>query len=342
MAKADYYKVLDVKRSASPAEIKSAYRKLAKRYHPDRNKNDKSAEAKFKEIQEAYDVLSDPVRRKQYDRFGRVEFGPGVYEQSGPGGVHFHTGPGAANFEFDFGDLESLFGGAGPDDLGGIFEQFTRQPRARTRPRWKPRRQAAPGQDIEHKVVLDFDQAINGTTLEVDLRRTDARGQSTGETITVRIPAGVESGQRVRVKGKGQPGQHGGPVGDMYIVCEIRPHPYLRRDGNDIYVDVPLSITEACLGTKVEVPTIDGPTVVTIPPGTASGRKLRLKGRGVMNAKTKQRGDHYAVVRIVPPPEINERQRALLKQLQAECDYDPRAQTGWHTARKGSGVKERR
>jgi len=329
MAKRDYYDVLGVKRDASDAEIKSAYRKLAKRYHPDRNKDDTSAESKFKETQEAYDVLGDAEKRRQYDQFGQVGAGvggPGHWE-TGPGGVHFYTQSSPrGGFEFDLNDLEEVLGGGG---MGGIFERFSRQRGAG--PRSRPRRRSGPdrGENVEHEVNLSFEQAIHGTTLEIDLPRAKSSGRSRGETIHVRIPAGVEPGQRVRVRGKGRPGRRGGPAGDLYIVCRIRPHPYFKRIGSDVFLDVPITVTEACLGTRVEMPTIDGATVVTIPPGTASGTKLRLKGKGVMDAKSQQRGDHYAVVRIVPPPALDEGQNKLLRELEAGLNFDPREALGW-------------
>ncbi|MBN1347164.1 MAG: J domain-containing protein [Phycisphaerae bacterium] len=341
MAKRDYYDILGVKRGADDAEIRKAYRKLAKRYHPDRNRDDKSAEAKFKEVQEAYDVLGDKERRRQYDRFGHAgvgaEGGAGPY-RSGPGGGYTQTwssGPGGpGGIEFDLGDLEealrgSGFGGGG---IGGIFERFARQRDVRAGPRHRARSTPQRGQDVEHEVTLSFEQAVHGTTLEVDLSRTNARGAGGKETIRVRVPAGVEHGQRIRVRGKGLADPGGGKPGDMYIVCRISPHAYFTRIGSDIYLDVPITITEACLGTKVKLPTIDGTTLVTIPPGTASGRKLRLKGKGVMNAKTGQRGDHYAVIRIVPPPEVTDRQRSLLAEFDGESGFNPRASLAWQTA----------
>jgi curved DNA-binding protein len=330
MAKRDYYEVLGVNRSASDAEIKNAYRKLAKRFHPDRNKGDKEAEVRFKEVQEAYDVLSDKEKRRQYDQFGQVgvEAGPGgqTYWQAGPGGGYtrvYTSGPGG--IEFDLGDLEGLFGGG----LGNIFERFGRQGAARRQDQRRPRRPPQQGGDVEHEVTLDFEQAIHGTTLEVDLSRTGKWGRSDKETIKVRIPPGVRPGQRIRVRGKGQTGSAGAPPGDMYIVCRIREHPYFKRIGGDIFLDVPITISEACLGAKIEMPTIDGRTVVTIPPGTSSGTKLRLKGKGVMDPKTNTRGDQFAVVRIVPPPALSERQRKLIAELQSESDFNPRRSLNW-------------
>jgi len=332
MTKRDYYEVLGVRRDATEGEIKSAYRKLAKRYHPDRNKGDKTAEARFKEVQEAYDVLSDKTKRRQYDQFGHVEVGAGetVPWRTGPGGAYsrvWTSGPGG--IEFDLGDLEDLFGGRG---IGSIFERF----RTHYDEERRTRRATAPpdrGEDVEHEVTLDFEQAIRGTTLEIQLSRPSEWGSSRAEKITVRIPPGVQPGQRVRVRGRGRPGPRGGPPGDLYIVCRIRPHPYFKRLGSDIYIDVPISIAEACLGAKVEMPTIDGTTVVTIPPGTSSGTKLRLRGKGVMDPKTKQRGDQYAVVRIVPPPVLSERLKELLAELEAASRFNPREQLEWTRAK---------
>jgi len=336
MSKQDYYDVLGVRRDASESAIKSAYRKLAKRYHPDRNKDDETAEAKFKETQEAYDVLGDKEKRQQDDRFGHAGVGAGGHGgwRTGPGGVHVRTtsgGPGG--IEFDLGDLEDIFGGMGGGGMGGLFERFVRQRGAEPPPRRRTPRRPDRGQDVEHEVALSFEQAIHGTTLEVDLSRMGLRGRRRAETIKVRIPAGVQPGQRIRVRGKGQPGRGGGTPGDMYIVCRIQPHPYFKRIGNDVYLDVPVTIAEACLGAKIEMPTIDGPTVVNVPAGTASGTKLRLKGKGVMDAKTDERGDHYAVIRIVPPSTLDDRQKALLDELQEGSDFDPRASLAWQMSR---------
>ncbi len=336
MAKRDYYHVLGIGRTASEQDIKGAYRKLAKRYHPDRNKDDKEAETKFKEIQEAYDVLGDKQKRRQYDQFGHAGVGTGAGQEahwrSGPGGVHVHHWNGSpGGIEFDLGDLEGLFGEMGGG--GGIFDRFVRSRGGVRGARRQPRRGPGPGQDVEHEVTLDFDQAIHGTTLEVDLSRPQPGGGMRSQTIQVRVPPGVQPGQRVRVQGKGHPGQRGGPPGNMYIVCRILPHPYFKRLGNDIYLDVPITISEACLGAKIEMPTIDGPTVVTIPAGTASGRKLRLKGKGVVDPRTGGRGDHYAVVRIVPPPELDERQHELLDELQSRSGFNPREALDWPGAK---------
>ena len=336
MAKQDYYKVLGVGRDASDAQIKNAYRKLAKRYHPDRNKSDQSAETKFKEVQEAYDVLNDKSKRRQYDQFGHVA-DDGVAQgqwRSGPGGtrtVHWSSGPGGGGMEFDLGDLEAMFGGMGGGGAGSIFERFARQRSAEPEPR--RRRGPRGGRDIEHEVTLTFEQAIHGATLTVDLAQARSRSRDAAERIQVRIPAGVQPGQRIRVRGKGEGGPRGGARGDLYIVCHVRPHPHFKRIENDIYLDVPITIAEACLGAKVEMPTIDGTMLVTIPPGTTSGAKLRLKGKGVMNAKSTQRGDQYAVVRIVPPPSLSARQEALLAEFQEESEFNPRDALDWEASK---------
>ncbi|MEP0844295.1 MAG: hypothetical protein HRF43_16465 [Phycisphaerae bacterium] len=181
--------------------------------------------------------------------------------------------------------------------------------------------------DIESTVDLSFHQAVHGTTLDVRISTPD--GRRSGETLSVKIPPGVADGQRIRLRGQGRPGSAGQPPGDLYIVCRVAPHPYFRRLGNDIYLDLPLTVAEAALGTKVQIPTLDGTTVLSIPPGTPSGKKLRLKGKGVKPAGGKPPGDLYAVVRIVPPRNLSSRQRELLEELQRTEVEHPRANIGW-------------
>jgi len=320
----DYYKTLGVGRGASEDQIKRAYRRLAKQYHPDRNKGDKTAGERFKQVREAYEILSDRDKRAMYDRFGRVDVGAGTtpgaraYRWSGTGG------PGGV--EFDIGDLEDLFGqaGGGRSSVADVFEGFFRTG-GRTGRGARGRRYAeAHGADVEHEVQLSFEQAIHGTVLQ--LTRTGPEGD---QTIQARIPPGVNDGQRIRLRGRGQPGMGGGAAGDLYIICRVRPHRYFRREGSDIYLDLPIGFDEAALGAKVTIPTIDGPTTVTVPPATSSGTKLRLKGKGVRHAKTGQRGDQYAVVKIVLPKQLTERQRELFEQLRKTLAANPRQGLDW-------------
>ncbi|MBN2560345.1 MAG: DnaJ domain-containing protein [Phycisphaerae bacterium] len=316
MAKRDYYDVLGVSRSADAGEIKRAYRRLAKQYHPDQNKDNEEAETKFKEIQEAYAVLTDKDKRARYDQFGHA----GVDSRFGQGGGTWtRTGP--RGQPMDVGDLEDLFDfgfSTGPSGGGAsIFDQFFQSggpgPRVHT---------AEPphAQDVEHTVSLTFEQAIRGTTLE--LRLDIGRGRP--QEISVRIPPGVRDGQRIRVRGKGRPATRRRAAGDLYVTCSVQPHPYLERRGDDIYLDVPITIAEAALGAKVDLPTIDGTRTVTIPPGTASGAKLRLAGLGVPSPKGGQRGDHYAVIKIVPSRQLTDEQRDLLERLAATDRGSPR------------------
>jgi curved DNA-binding protein len=310
MAKRDYYEVLGISRSASETEIKRAYRRLAKQYHPDRNKGNPDSESKFKEVQEAYDTLSDKEKRAQYNQFGHA--GPaGGFHPTDDGTTWNWSGSG--NQPFDFGDIMDMFGSGAagePRGRGGAssFEEFFGG-RGRGRGRGAP---VAPAADIEHEVPLTFEQAIRGTTLDLQLHGGKGRRI---ERISVHVPQGVHDGQRIRVRGKGQPDGAGRAVGDLYVVCRVQPHAYFLRHEDDIYLNVPITITEAALGAKIDLPTIDGVRTVTIPPGTASGTKLRLTGLGVPNPKGDGRGDQYAVIKIVPPKRLTDEQRNFLEKL---------------------------
>lgn len=336
----DYYDILGIPRTASQDEIKRAYRKLAKTYHPDRNPGNKNAETRFKEVQEAYDTLNDPEKRKLYDQFGHTGVGAGAGPhnwRSGPTGEHIYTWQTGGGPDIPVENLEDLFevfARTGGGKFGGragdsIFDQFFSGPGSRGR----RRRPASTGQaetaappGVEYPVTLTFEQAIQGTTLDLRLSREGAAAGS--ETVRVKIPPGVADGQRVRIRGKGTSAGAGGPPGDLYIVCNIQPHRYFRRIGNDILLDLPLSIAEAALGAKVEVPTLDGKMLLTVPPGTPSGAKLRLKGKGVKPPGNKPQGDQYVLVRIVPPKNLTPGQRELIEQLRATLE-SPRKETGW-------------
>lgn len=311
MAKRDYYDILGVTRSASQDEIKRAYRKLAKQHHPDQNKGDKDSEARFKEAQEAYAVLSDKDKREKYDRFGHAGPGfPGGAPGGGGGGYTWSTSHGEP---IDIGDLADMFdfssftggGGRGGSPFEGVF----------SRGRKAPRKPPAPAPDVEYPVSLTFERAIRGTKLELELKAEGHRSQR----ISVTIPEGVRDGQKIRVRGKGTPGRGNQPPGDLYVVVSVQPHPYFEREGDDIYLTAPVTVAEAALGAKIDLPTLDGTRTVTIPPGTPSGAKLRLAGLGVNNPQTKHRGDQLVEVKIVPPKPLSAEQRELFEKL-AKCD----------------------
>jgi len=308
VATKDPYEILGVSRTASQEEIRRAYRRLAKAWHPDRNPGNPQAEQRFKEVQAAYEVLGDAEHRAQYDRFGAGGPRPEFHAWTA-GGTPFEQ------VRFDFGS-----------DLSDIIEQFFQRaagPRVRTRAGRRAAR--ARGADVEHAIDLSFEEAARGAVREVHLQVINGRHEP--EHVRFRVPAGIEDGQRVRVRGKGQEGAAG--RGDLLITCRVHPHPYFRREGLDILLDVPLTVAEAALGTKVEIPTLEGPTRVTVPPGTSSGTKLRLRGRGIRSARTGETGDMYAVVRVALPRQLSPRARELIEQLSREHPEDPRASLGW-------------
>lgn len=312
MAKKDYYHILGVRRNASAKEIKQAYRRLARRYHPDVNPGDVSAEQKFKEISEAYAVLGNPEQRQKYDRFGPQEFSGGFESpytgSSGFGG--FHTG-----------NLKDVFGAKGNfvEGFSTIFEDLFGRGQPRTPPPSKR------GQDLEHRVDIPFEAAIHGTTTEVQVMRRDG-GK---EWLRVKIPPGVDTNSKVRLAGKGEAGASGGPAGDLYIVTRVQPHAYFVRQGNDIICEVPVTLAEAMLGARVDIPTIDGKTTMTLPAGTQNGRKFRLRGKGVPHLKGEGRGDQYVTVKVVLPEVLDGYSRQLVEELDKRHPLQPRAQMRW-------------
>jgi molecular chaperone DnaJ len=365
----DYYRILGVERRASAVEIKRAYRKLARKFHPDLNPGDKAAEAKFKEIQEAYSVLSDTKKKSQYDQFGFVGDQP-----------PFSTGQGtySSGFEgFDFSET-------GPSSFTDFFESlFGRGARAA---------QSGPerGEDLHYTMRIGFEEAVNGLQTRIQLTRLvscpacqgsghvhssgkgrcltcggsgrahlqrgsmkfattcpackgtgvvrgedcrDCEGQGVRqktEHINVKIPAGVDAGSRVRVPGKGNVGRNGGPPGDLYISIEVNPHPHFRREGANILLKVPITMPEATLGAQIEVPTLRGRTTIKIPPGTKSGQKFRLKAMGAPVPGGRTRGDAYVEVTIVPPASHDQKVRELMKELAKLSTENPRDKIGMH------------
>lgn len=303
MAAGDYYATLGVSKSASQDEIRKAYKKLAREYHPDVKPDDKAAAQKFKEIQEAYSVLGDEKKRQQFDQYGRV-FGSGGGPGGFPGGGNPFGGGGAGG-AFDLEDLfGGLFGGGGgganPFGGGGARQR---------------RPQVQNGQDIRAEITVPFHVAVKGGEHEITVTRGNSR-----ERLSVKVPPGVNDGQSVRLSGQGHPGQHGGKPGNLMVAIKVASHPWFKREGNNLVVEVPISPSEAALGAKVEVPTLDeGTLVMTIPPGTSSGARLRLRGKGIVDAKTKKQGDELVVVKVVLPAEVSEEQQALYQQL-AEID----------------------
>ncbi len=315
----DYYKILGVSKTATKEEIKKAYRGLARKYHPDLNPDNKNAEEKFKEVQEAHEVLSDEEKRKTYDMFGSAEFRPGgrtTWKRADDTGQAYEYSYSAQDFS-GFEDIfRDLFGSAGEGRPGrgrgetfrDIFSTVTRERTSR-------------GRDLEYQIEIDFDTAIRGGVRDLSISRQKQEGVET-EKLSVRIPAGVDNGSRIRVQGKGE---GGGAKGDLYLRVKVKPHPVYTRKGDDIYLEVPVTVYEAALGKKIEIPTIDGTAEMTIPPGVQSGTRLRLKGKGVTNLKTKVRGDQYIEIRIAMPDKISEEDRKKYEELEKSHPYNPRA-----------------
>lgn len=382
----DYYKILGVPKDATEAEIKKAYRKLAREFHPDANKNDLKAEERFKEISEANDILADPKRRKEYDE-ARALFAGGGFRAGGPGGA----GPGG--FNFDLGDLfggapGGAAGGAGGaggfgGGLGDVFGGLFNRGGAGAGPRTQPRR----GQDIESEVTLSFTEAVDGATVPLRMSSSaackacagtgdrngtprvcptcvgtgqvsrgggggfsltdpcaDCKGRgliaetpcdickgsgraTSSRTMQVRIPAGVSDGQRIRLRGKGAPGERGGPNGDLYVVVNVDKHPVFGRKGDNLTVSVPVSFPEAALGGEVKVPTLGGPPVtLKLPAGTPNGRTMRARGKGATR-KDGTRGDLLVTIEVTVPHDLGDRAREALESYrEATAGEDLRAE----------------
>ena len=309
----DFYAVLGVKKDAAADELRKAYKKLSRENHPDRKPNDAAASEKFKQVQEAWDVLGDATKRQQYDQFGSA-FGPnGPQFQQGPrrGGAR---GAGPVDFREMFGDNVDL-----SDLLGGMFGGGAGGPTSG--PQGGRRGRAAQGANIEAEVEIPFVVATEGGMQDLQLDRAGKL-----ERLSVKIPPGVSTGSVIRLAGQGQAGRGGGQAGDLLVTIKVAPHSYFRREGSDLLIDVPITVSEAALGTKVEVPTLaEGAMVVTIPAGTSSGAKLRLRGKGVPDQKTRTRGDLYVVIKLVLPPKLDDATRGLFEQIAAAAPHNPRA-----------------
>ncbi len=286
MAK-DYYSILGVERNADAAAIKKAYRKLAQKYHPDRNPDDKEAEERFKQITEAYAVLSDPEKRKQYDQFG-------------DSGFHQRFSQEDIFRNMDFGDIFGSFGG---EDL--FSQLFGGNPG-----RGRGQRRPAKGQDYSMQISIPFRLAVQGGE-----RRIDYRSNGKVEQIKVRIPAGIEPGAKLRVAGKGGPSAAGGPPGDLYLQVDVEPDPLFSRDGNDLLVRVEVPFSGICLGTSVEVPTLDSPKRIKVPAGLQPGQKIRLRGFGVAASGKRPAGDLYAIIEVAVPKTLNDAQQQMVEEL---------------------------
>jgi len=314
----DLYSVLGVSKEASQDEIRKAYRKLAKSTHPDLNPGDKSAEARFKEISAAYEILKDPEKRARYDR-GEIDATGAErperrfyreYADAGAGGP-YHTTRGFEDFE-DVSDIfAEFFGRRGAGGFGGGFGGGFRGTRGARGEGLRMR-----GQDAAYGLEVDFLDAARGAVKRITL--------PDGETLDVRIPEGTCDGQTIRLRGKGHPGLGGGPAGDALVTVSVRPHPVFRREGDDIVIELPVSLDEAVLGGKVEAPTIDGRVNVTIPKGTSSGQMLRLKGKGVKRRGKAGRGDQLVRLRIVAPPKIDPELERFMAEWRKTHGYDPR------------------
>ncbi len=370
--KKDYYELLGIKKGATESEIKKAFRKLARKYHPDVNPGDKVSEGKFKEINEAYEVLSDAKKKKQYDQFGHAAFDQSFGQGAGPG----------QGFE-GFGRNAGFSGVRGFEDIfGNIFSERARQ------------RGPVKGEDITYAVEVDLEDAILGKTMQVDLQREvtctvcngsgaqpgttprtcptcmgtgsisqgrgfmqiaqpcpTCRGEGTinqnpckncagrgvtskADRISVKIPPGVDNGSKVRMAGLGGPGEKGGPPGDVYIVTKVRSHPYFERKGDNLYSESSVTVKEAALGEKIEIPTVDGIVSLTLPEGVQTGQQMKLKGKGVPHFGGVGVGDHYVTIKVVTPIGLSDRGKELLRELDRLHPSNPRSAITFRGFRK--------
>ena len=319
MAERDYYDILGVARDATPEAIKKAYRGLARKFHPDVNPGDKTAESRFKEVQSAYDVLSDQEKRALYDRHGRAAFDGMAASGPRAGATEWATRFGEPGFEtVDLSDLIGSFGtSTRGEDAGGpsIFEDLM------GRVRGTRAGQKRGGRTLEAHLSIPFLTAVRGgeTTIEVQ------RGPHKSESLVVKIPPGIDTGAKLRLKGQGESGSKGTPAGDLTITIDVEPHPYFKREGQNLVVEVPISVSEALLGAKIDVPALDGMKSLTIPPGSSSGLKLRLKGQGIAASGNKAGGDLFVVLKILVPKTIDAASRRLIEEFAERNPQNTRA-----------------
>ncbi|CAN5742346.1 molecular chaperone DnaJ [soil metagenome] len=383
MAKQDYYEVLGVKRDAKPEEIKKAYRRLARKYHPDVNPGDKASEERFKLTTEAHDVLSDPKKRSVYDRFG--QYSANLADAAARGAGPSTGRAGAPGFDFTGFDWGTSTGSGGGTSFRDIFSDLFGGGTAKEQEAPRPRPQR--GADIEMPLALSFEEAINGLTTNITVNRSEqcsrcngagdiggpvmicstckgsgqvqkaggrlrfaqecadcegtgrrrspcslCKGKGTlpkAEMVKVRIPAGVEMGSRVRISAKGEAGRLGAPAGDLHINTNVGHHKHFTRKGDNIYVTVPITVPEAALGSKIEVPTVEGKAQLRIPPGTQSGQRFRLRQRGAPSLrKPGARGDQFVEVQVTLPKVISEETKDLLRQYSKMNSDNPRVEMG--------------
>jgi DnaJ-class molecular chaperone len=331
----DYYKTLGVAKNATQAEIQKAYYELAKKYHPDKNPDDKTAKKKFQQIQAAFDVLSNAEKREMYDRYGSSfetrGTGPGGPQYSytwggGPGAGLGGANAGPEDFDFSqffgerFGGGE---GGAGPGGFADILKQFRRGAGAGGG-RAAKGGTAKKGEDILHEIPIPFATAVIGGEVSFGVQRPSGKV----DTISVKVPAGMEDGKKIRVRGQGGPAGRGGTPGDIVLVVHVQPHLYYQRRGNNLLVRVPVTLGEAVAGAKIDVPTPHGTVSLHIPPGTSSGTKLRVKGHGV-TPKNLPAGDLLAEVQIMLPKSLSSADRDALKEIDAKYKQEPRKELRW-------------